>query len=289
MDEVQLALARLFGVGAEEEKSEEAERRRNRKGQTAQESAAIGAECLSEGDYDGAIEHFRASLDQREPADIAGRIDLGAAYEAAERSSEALRQYKTASRIQEGASEPHLGASQVYKQFGKYHDAIAELDRAIALEPRNAFYRFKLAEILRELKMFEPALAAATEAAAAAPDDAFYHFWVADLLMERSRFEEALAPLRLALELSPGDDFYYFRAAIAFWGARKRNEAIRAIRLASDLDPDKPLYHGLLAVFLRQTGLNKEAELEEASAEKMDAYDREELRRALARVGLADA
>lgn len=286
MDEVQLALARLFGMADEEEKSEDAERRRNRKGQTAEESAAIGAECLSDGDYDGAIAHFRTSIDQREQGDIDGRIDLGGAYEAAERPSEALRQYLVATRLREDAPEPHVGASQVYKRYGKYRESITELQRAIELEPRNAFHRFKLAEIFREIKLFDDALESATAAAAAAPTDPFYHFWVADLLAELGRFEESLTPFRQALELSPGDDYYYFRVAIAFWGAGKANEAIRAIRLASDLDPDKPLYHGVLAAFLRHSGLHQEAELEEASAQKMDAYDREELRRALERIGL---
>lgn len=278
MDDIQRAVANLFGVG-DEEPSEHALRRRGKKGSTAEESAGLGAESLSEGDYDAAIEHFRRSIEQRAQGDIAGHIDLGGAYEAAGRPAEALRQYQVAARTEGTASEPHLGASQVYKQYGKYKESMQELERAIALEPGNAFYRFKQAELLRLLRMYDEAVLAATEAAASAPTDSFYHYWLADLLIDRRRFEEALGPMRTALELSPGDDHLYLRAAIAFWGAGNRQEAIRAIRLASELDPDKPLYHGVLAAFLRKTAMSAEAELEEKSAEKMDAYDREELSR----------
>ncbi len=269
-------------MSPEEETDESKLRRRAKKGVDAKESAALGAECLEDGDYEAAIRHFRTGIEQSGAADAALRLDLGGAYEYADREAEALRQFRVAERIEESSPEPHIGASQIYKRAGKYRESLEELDRAIALEPGNAFLKFKKAEVLREVKLFDAAIAGAAAAAAAAPTDSFYHYWVADLLIELRRFEAALEPMRLALELSPGDDHLYFRASAAFWGAGKPNEAIRAIRLASELDPDKPLYHGLLARFLRHTGLNDEAEMEEKSAEKMDAYDREQLARVVA-------
>lgn len=281
MDEVQQALANLFGLPSDDAAQEKARRRKNKKGADAAESAALGAEALSEGDYETAIQHFRASIEQRSKEDISGRIDLGGAFEAADRPAEALRQYQVASRLKHDASEPHLGASQIYKQHGKYKESVAELQKAIDLEPGNPFFRFKLAELYRSLHMNDDAIEAATGAAAAGPTDSFYHYWIADLMIELRRFEDALGPMRLALELSPGDDYFYFRAAVAFWGAHKQAEAIRAIRLASELDPDKPLYHGLLANYLVRAGMQEEAELEKKSAEKMDDFDNEELRRAL--------
>jgi tetratricopeptide (TPR) repeat protein len=281
VDEVQRALAGLFGIGDESEQRESALRRKNKKGATAEESSALGAECLAEGEYEAAIAHFRKAVEQRGKQDIAGRIDLGGALEAADRPAEALRQYQRASQMENTAAEPHLGSSQIYKQHGRYDESLVELEKAIELEPRNAFYRFKLAELLRSLKQYDEAIQAAAMAAATAPTDSFYHYWIADLLIELRRFEEALEPMRLALELSPGDDYFYYRASAAFWGAGKQAEAIRAIRLASELDPDKAIYHGLLAEYLLATGMNEEAGLEQKSAEKMDAYDREELARLL--------
>ena len=285
VNEVQRALASLFGSVDDAKRAESSLRRRNRKGGTAEESAALGAACLNDGDFDAAIHHFQTANKQRSEQDIGGRLDLGSALEAAGRPAEALRQYQKAARIQSRAPEPHLGVSQIYKQHGKFKKSIAELERAIELDPGNPYYRFKLAELHRQLRSFGEAILAATAAAAAAPADSFYHYWVADLLIELGRFEEALQPMRLALELTPGDDFFYSRASIAFWGARKPKEAIRAIRLASDLDPDKPLYHGLLAFYLRREGMNEEAAHEETIADKMDAYDSEELGRIVELVG----
>lgn len=279
MDELQQALAGLFGMAPEEEADESKLRRRSKTGADAKESAALGAECLEDGDYETAIRHFRTGIEQSDPSDASMRVDLGGALEYADREAEALRQFRLAERSSAGSAEPALAASQIYKRAGKKKESLAELDRAIELEPRSAFYRFKKAEVLRESRLYDEAVAAAASAAAAAPTDSFYHYWIADLLIELKRFEEALEPMRLALELSPGDDFLYCLASVAFWGAGKANEAIRAIRLASELDPDKPLYHGVLANYLRRMGLNEEAEQEEASAAKMDAYDRDQLAR----------
>jgi tetratricopeptide (TPR) repeat protein len=252
---------------------------RKLKGDNARESSELGKQSLNEGDLDKAIEHFRRAIEQRDPADVSGLVDLAGVYEFAEMAPQALRQYEKALRIKDNSSESRLGMSQVFKRNARYKDSLKHLEEALALEPRNAFYRFKIAEILREMSDKERALESAQLAMAAAPTDSFYHYWVGDLLIEMKRFGEALQSLRAAIELSPGDDYLYLRAASAFWGARRPQEAIKSVRLASDLDPDKDLYHGLLELLLRNSGMVEEAELERERAAKMDDYDRDALRR----------
>lgn len=250
---------------------------RKKKGDNADESVELGSQSLTEGDYERAIEHFRRAVEQRDPNDIQGRVDLAGAYEFAEMAPEALRQYEKALRVRRDQPEPLVGLSQVYKRNARYKDSLKQLEEALALEPRNAFYQFKLAEILREIGDKEAALNSARLAVSNAPVDPFYHYWVGDLLVEMGRFEEALDALRAALELSPGDDYLYLRAATAFWGSGRQQEAVKSIRLASDLDPDKHLYHGILELLLREMGQNEEADLEMERANKMDDYDRDAL------------
>jgi len=239
----------------------------------------LGAQSLNEGNYEKAIEHFRRAIDQRGPEDVRSRIDLGGAYEYAEMAPEALRQYHRALKISKDSPEVLIGLSQLYKRHARYKDSLKQIEEALTLEPRNAFYQFKAAEILREVGDRDKALLAARLAVAAKPEDSFYHYWVGDLLIEMARYDEALVALKAALDLSPGDDFLYLRAASAFWGAGRKQEAVKSVRLASDLDPDKHLYHGVLELLLNQSGLHEEAGLEARRAAKMDSYDRDALER----------
>jgi tetratricopeptide (TPR) repeat protein len=271
-------IADLFSVILEGDPSIQ-ELPRKAKGDNAEESAELGAQSLNEGNYEKAIEHFQRAIEQRDPKDVRGRVDLGGAYEYAEMEPEALKQYILALRVRKDSPEVMIGLSQLYKRHARYKDSLKKVEDALILDPNNAFYQFKAAEILREVGDDDRALMAAKLAAAAAPDDSFYHYWVGDLLIEMGRYDEALASLRAALDLSPGDDFLYFRAASAFWGAGRKQEAIKSIRLASDLDPDKHLYHGVLELLLDRSDLEEEAKLEAQRASKMDSYDRDALER----------
>ncbi len=259
---------------------------RKAKGKDAEESDQLGREALGEGDYQTAIKHFQAAVQQREAPDPRHELDLGAAYEYADQEPQALRQYKRAARLKGDNPEPFLGLSDVYKRHGKYRDATEKLETAFQLDPKNPLILMKLAEMFLETGHPERALKAAQDAATLKPEDAFFHYWIGDLLIKLGRHQEALDSLRTSIELSPGDDFLYLRAAVAFWRANRKPEAVKAIRLASDLDPEKHVYHGILEILLEELGLQEEADLESKRADKMDRYDQDTLERTLTEMGI---
>lgn len=287
MDDRYQRIADLFGLTLPTpvEGDEEAAPRKL-KGETARESADLGAQSLAEGDYEKAIEHFRRALEQSKEEDPAIRVDLAGAYEYAEMAPQAMRQYLQALRETADAPEPHVGLSQLYKREGRWRESISELEAALRVDPENAFHHFKLAELYSDIGDRASALSAIQAAVVHAPEDPFYHYWMGDLLIAMKRPDEAVDALRAAVELSPGDDFLFLRTAVAFWNAGRPSEAVKAIRLASDLDPDQALYHGLLQRFLIAMNLNDEAALEARRAQQLDAYDAERLRRLLVEVGL---
>lgn len=278
-------IADLFAV-AQPDDLNVAPNARKKEGRNATESEELGRQSLSEGDYEAAIRHFRNAVSQREPTNIATRIDLAGAYDYSDQAPAAFRQYEKALRIQQDAVEPHVGISDLYRRYGRFRDSIERLEEAVRLDPENAYLRIKLAEVLRDAGEPRRALTAAQQAVVVKPDEAFYHYWIGDLLIQMKGYEDALESLRAAIELSPGDDFLYLRAAVAFWGAGRRPEAVKAVRLASDLDPAKHVYHGLLGILLAETGLPEEAAQESGRAEKMDRYDHDTLSRLLDEMGI---
>ncbi len=274
-------IADLFQV-AQPADLEVLEQTRKRHGDTAEESRAMGSQCLNQGDYDNALRHFREAVSQSDPNDVDSLVDLGGAFEYGDDFPQALRQYEKALRSKHDSVEPAVGVADLYKRYGRFKDAIEKLEEATRKEPKNAFLYIKLSETLRDARERKRALVAAQSAIAAKPDDAFNHYWTGDLLIEMERYDEALEYLRAAIELSPGDDFLYLRTMVAFWCAGRKIEAIKALRLASDLDPEKHLYHGLLGILLEESGLADEAALESERAKKMDRFDDDLLGRLIA-------
>lgn len=247
--------------------------------------AATADEKLLQGDYQGAAKQFERAL-QGSPDDPAAHLGLAVALACMDEAPQARLQYEEALRISESDPEPYIGLSDLDRQEGRGHAALDNLREALRLDPNNAYTHFKIAELLRSLGFLKLAHRAVQQAVVHAPDQSFYHFWTGDLLLEGRHFDEALDAFRAAIELSPGDDVLLARTALAFWGAGRPQEAIKSIRLASDLDPECLSHYGMLARFLREVGQLEDAAAERAKADQMDDYDRANLERELAHVGL---
>ncbi len=281
-------IAELFNVVDLEGDSDVKQLKNAAKGKTAVESEDLGKLRLSEGDYQNAIRHFKDAMSQRDTSDVNLLVDLAGAYDYGDLELQAFRQYRRALKAQQDSSESLLGLSDVLRRSGRFRDSVGELEKAIKLEPGNAYYHIKLAEALREMGEPSKALKAAQYAVVVAPEESFYHYWIGDLQLQLKQYEEALQSFRAAIELSPGDDHLYLRASVAFWKTNRKAEAIKAIRLASDLDVEKHVYAGMLEALLRADGQTVEAEMELERAEKMDRYDRDVVNRALAEMGIQD-
>lgn len=281
-------IAELFNVVDLEGDSDLKQLKNAAKGKTADESEEMGKLRLSEGDYQNAIRHFKEAMSQRETTDVNLLVDLAGAYDYGDLELQAFRQYRKALKSNQNSSESLVGLSDILKRSGRFRDSVAELEKAIRLEPGNAYYHIKLAEALRDMGEPTKALAAAQYAVVVSPDESFYHYWIGDLQLHMKKYEEALQSFRAAIELSPGDDHLYLRASVAFWRTGRQAEAIKAIRLASDLDVDKHVYAGMLEALLRADGQEVEADLEVERAEKMDRYDHDVVNRTLAEMDIID-
>ena len=274
-------IADLFAV-AQPSAEETAENARKKHGETPEESEALGGMFLGENNVAEAVRHFKEAVAQRPADDITSMVNLAGALDYGDEAPQAMRQYLLALRKQGDAAEPRVGLSDVYKRYGRFSDAVRELDAAIEKEPHNPYLRIKKAETLRDAGFPKRAVEAAQGAIVAQPDEAFYHYWLGDQLVAMGEDEDALASLRAAIELSPGDDGLFLRAAVPFWRLGRRAEAVKSVRLASDLDPAKHLYHGLLGILLEEMDLAEESRQESGRAKQMDAYDHELLTRLLA-------
>ncbi len=271
-------IAELFGLTLPEDEVplEEAEAEKPVRHATALER---GDHFFNEGEYAKAIEEFREAV-----ADSAGSqeaiLKLAATLEIQDTLPAAMRQYRKALKAaKDNAFEPQLAIADIYRKHGRGREALEELNRAIELEPDNAYGHFRLAEAFLNYGYPNRAISAVHRALILAPDSWFYYFWLADAQIKVKAYDDAVESLRAAVELSPGDAHLYARTAIAFWGAGRHLDAIKAARLASDLVPANGAYIGLMEALMRREGQIEEANL---AKKELDQYDQDQLDRWLA-------
>lgn len=239
------------------------------------------------GQFEKAVEQFKAAVAETGGTSPDALMNLAASLEASDAIPQAMHQYRKALKLQQEASEPHVGLSDIYRRYGRGQDALRELEAAIEAEPENPYLHYRMAEALRALSLPSKALEAVARAIVLAPDQSFYHYWNADVQIQLKRYDEALDSLRAAIELSPGDDHLYVRTAVAFWGAGRQVEAIKAAQLAGDLNPDRKAINGVLAAFLHAAKRKEDYDQMRNKLDQMDDFDRDWANRQLADVGLS--
>lgn len=245
-----------------------------------------GRQKMSAGDFLAAVKHFKQAVEESGDADREAVMALAISLEATDASAQAIQQYIRALELQLEDPEPRVGLSSLLKREGRGKEALVEAQAAIEADPTNAFLHYRLAELLRSLGYPSKAYAVLQSAILLEPDRAFYHSWAADLLIQLKRWDEAILSIQAAVELSPGDEDLYVQTAIAFWGAGRGEDAIKAAGLASELAPKKDYIFGLLQAFYRGMGNLEEAARLDKKVAKLDAFDRDVLRRRLSEAGL---
>ncbi|MFQ3678483.1 MAG: hypothetical protein SNJ74_11135, partial [Fimbriimonadaceae bacterium] len=138
-------LNELFGMLNDDTREARVSAARSKVGRSADESAALGEQCLNDGDYEGAIGHFRTALEQAKGT-ASAHLDLGGALEVTDRAAEATREFRRALRAEPASPEAHVGLSQIYKRSARWRETVDSLVAALRIQPDNPFTNFKLAE-----------------------------------------------------------------------------------------------------------------------------------------------
>lgn len=88
--------------------------------------------------------------------------------------------------------------------MGRPAEAKKELDRALKLEPTNAYYWNNLAVTFYQRKNYSAAIKYFRKAIALDPDDASFHSSLGTVYMDTKEYSQAAVEYRRALELDPG-------------------------------------------------------------------------------------
>jgi len=90
------------------------------------------------------------------------------------------------------------------------------MERCCVIEPRSAYYRFRLGELHANQGRLGAAISELTAATDLAPDDAYYHVRLGGLYSQVGRPQEAASALVAAIALSPQNASYHCLLADAY-------------------------------------------------------------------------
>jgi tetratricopeptide (TPR) repeat protein len=167
------------------------------------ESSAAGRAAYAEGNLDGALEQFKATLEEHPD------------------NTEALN-----------------NAGQVLVRLGRPSEALPLLSRAAALDPTRWQFRFNLARVQGLLGDWNRAAAEYAEASRLFPGDYATTFNLAQALHRAGREEEAVTIYREAINLQPDDASFHLALGISEEKLGHHAEAAGAYRRFAELEPD---------------------------------------------------
>ncbi|HTD68321.1 MAG TPA: tetratricopeptide repeat protein [Candidatus Limnocylindria bacterium] len=130
--------------------------------------------------------------------------DLGVALRESGRLDDALPHFQAALRIRENALS-HFEMGQVLERQGRTNDAITQMERSVALAPRWATGRERLAFLLTERGDVTNALAHCSELLRLAPQRTDIRIRMAVFLSANDRAAEAITHYHEALRSKPND------------------------------------------------------------------------------------
>ena len=166
------------------------------------DAPAAGRREYEGGDYDAALEHFKAQIG-----------------------------------FQPAHAEPYSNAGQVLVRLGRTSEAVPLLQKAVELDPARWAYRFNLARAEGLMGQWDKAAQDYAEASKLFPGDYATLFNLAQSLHRAGREEEAVARYREAIGQKPEDSSFYLALAASEDKLGHGAEAATAYRHYLSMEP----------------------------------------------------
>lgn len=157
------------------------------------------------------------------------------------------------------AERLYMKAAKEVEHRETLDNALADIDRAIALKPKDARYYTMKARILEEMEDDEQAIGVIEKARQLTPCDGWVWFTRATVLTHLGRKDEALKSADRAIELSPNIPHFYQAKTRVLISQNRWNEALAPCNQAIKLWPANDAIRSDRVKILIQVGKFDEA------------------------------
>lgn len=171
------------------------------------------------------------------------------------------------------SSAAYVDQGMAYIEQGAYEEAVAELEKAIALDPDNADAHRNLGIAYGELNRWEESAAAYERAIEIDPDFGEAYADLTAAYFHLGRIPEALEAGEKAIELAPDSATAHNNLGVVYEQQGEFDKAIAEYERAVELDPSDPNPHNNLGIIYKQQGEFDQAIAEYEKAIALDPGD----------------
>lgn len=160
------------------------------------------------------------------------------------------------------SADSHKIIDQWYQEisvlFYDFDQRIAEINRAIELDPQDGAAYFKRGAIHYSAGRFEDAIADQTRAIERDSNVALYHEQRGVSYHALGDYEKSIADISQAIAFDPDNARYFFNRGMSYYCIEEYKKGILDLQRAIDLDPQNALYYQQRSVFHQKLGAYKE-------------------------------
>ncbi|MEW5987274.1 MAG: tetratricopeptide repeat protein [Chloroflexota bacterium] len=161
---------------------------------------------------------------------------MGNVYFELGRYEEAIATFQQAIALDPLGHPPYRNLGRVYRTLGRNTEAIAAYRQAIVLDPEDTDSFNGLGNVYGDLGRYEEAITAYQKAIALDPQFAYPHNGLGNVYQDLGRYAEAIAAFQEAIALDPQSAYYHYNLGRVYYKLGRYEEAITAYQGAIALD-----------------------------------------------------
>ena len=160
------------------------------------------------------------------------------------------REFQRAVELSPGYATAHHWYAWHLSLMGRNKEAIAEMEKAVILDPVSPIVNADLAELLLIAHLPDESIQQSRKTIAMNPGFAFAHNQLAQAYIEKKMFGEAIAELQQAIRLAGGSPIFVANLARAYAGSNRKAEATALLNdLKKRSDPGSPLIAEIAMIY----------------------------------------
>jgi tetratricopeptide (TPR) repeat protein len=218
--------------------------------------AALGDNYFAYGHYDEAIKEYRTAL-RLEPKYPSIRTNIGRIYSDAGRFDDAIKEYKMELKMNPNSDITHFNLANVYLNQGKLNDAVMEYQTAIKINPNLADAHSNLGIAYLKAGRIAEAIGEYRTAIGIEPGAVDLRINLGIIYAEHGRLSEAAEEFRIAAKLNPNSFEAHFNLGDVYFKQDDIDNAERQYRMALKINPNSSEAYASLGRCLSKKGNQK--------------------------------